>query len=227
MTRRLFFVLAVILAIPASIFAQKALIDAATNGDAAFIKNYKGDINKRLDDNNSTALILAAQNGNTDVVKVLITAKADVNAEDNDGETALSMADNEDITDLLKNSGAKQTLISAAKYGDIEFIKSYKDDVNAGGASGFTALMKAAEEGQTDSIQALLAVGAKVDVKTKDNWTALMCAADEGQIDSIEALLAAKADVSVTDSDGNSALSLAKEKKHPDVVKLLKNAGAE
>ena len=217
----------IMLTLPVITFAQKDLLTAATNGDVSFINSYNGNINQILDDNNSTALILAAKNGSTDVVKALIAKKADIDAVDNDGETALSLADNDAITQLLKDAGAKETLISAAKEGDTDFIKNYKGDVNAGGASGFTALMKAAEEGETDSIEALIAAGAKVNFKEKDNWTALMCAANEGQVDSIKALIAAGADVALTDNDGNSALSLAEEKKHLDVVNLLKKAGAE
>lgn len=217
----------IMLALPVFTFAQKALLDAATDGDVSFINSYKGNINQRLDENKSTALILAAENGNADIVKALIAKKADIDAVDNDGETALSLADDDAIAQLLKDAGAKETLISAAKEGDTDFIKNYKGDVNAGGASGFTALMKAADEGETDSIEALITAGAKVNLKEKDNWTALMCAADEGEIDSIKALIAAGADVAVTDNDGNSALSLAKEKKHSDVVNLLEKAGAE
>ena len=56
-----------------------------------------------------TALMRAAQNGQRDIVKALIEAKADVNAKNNDGDTALIVAQRQNYTKmvhLLKSAGA-------------------------------------------------------------------------------------------------------------------------
>ncbi|MBA7714258.1 hypothetical protein ES703_123275 [subsurface metagenome] len=58
-----------------------------------------------------TPLMMAANNGQHDLVKFLITKGADVNAKAKDGSTALSKATKENDTamvKLLKNSGAKE-----------------------------------------------------------------------------------------------------------------------
>ena len=52
---------------------------------------------------------MVARKGNTEVVKALIEAGADVNAKDNDGWTVLSWActkNNKDIAQLLIENGA-------------------------------------------------------------------------------------------------------------------------
>ena len=58
-----------------------------------------------------TALMLASMNGHADVVKLLISYKADVNAKNRDGMSVLVAAlnfDHPDIVEMLKNSGATE-----------------------------------------------------------------------------------------------------------------------
>jgi len=60
--------------------------------------------------NGNTALIEASEKGYTEIVKLLLKAGADVNAEDGDGRTALILAKEQgyiEIVDLLKKAGAK------------------------------------------------------------------------------------------------------------------------
>jgi uncharacterized protein len=57
-----------------------------------------------------TALIVAAQNGNPEVVQALIDAKADVNAKARNGDTPLSKASekgHQQVVELLKKAGAQ------------------------------------------------------------------------------------------------------------------------
>jgi uncharacterized protein len=56
-------------------------------------------------------LYLASESGHADVVRVLLDAKADVNAKDNHGVTALLEASQHgygDVVRVLKNAGADQ-----------------------------------------------------------------------------------------------------------------------
>ncbi len=85
------------------------IYEAARNGDVAFIKSYKGDVNV-VDKWGWTALFEAACNGHTAAVKVLIEAKANVNVEDTNGKTALMLATRcgyMDVVTELKKAGAK------------------------------------------------------------------------------------------------------------------------
>ena len=66
-------------------------------------------------------------------------------------------------------------------------------------------LLNAAKEGQTETVQALIAKGADVNAKEKNGWTALIRAAKKGHIDIVKALLEAGADVNAKDKMGGTA----------------------
>jgi curli biogenesis system outer membrane secretion channel CsgG len=121
-----------------------ALLDAVTNGDIEFIKNYKGNINQPLDtQNGSTALMQAAQKGNIAMINALLAAKADINAEDKKGNTALIRAASAGQTDAVKvliKSGANvnalnnygMTVLMCAVYGkNINVINALIEDFTA------------------------------------------------------------------------------------------------
>ena len=57
--------------------------------------------------NYTNALRLASREGHLEVVKYLIEKGADVNAKDNEGKTALDLADTEEIEEVLRKAGAK------------------------------------------------------------------------------------------------------------------------
>ncbi len=90
------------------------LIRGATVGDKARITKAlaeKADVNARAKFNGTTALMHLAGGGHTELVKLLIKAKADVNAKDNQGRTALQFAQNQnhaEIVKILKEAGATQ-----------------------------------------------------------------------------------------------------------------------
>ena len=54
-----------------------------------------------------TRRMRAAKGENMDAVRLLLAAKADVNARDKDGKTALDVARTDEIKELLKAAGAK------------------------------------------------------------------------------------------------------------------------
>ena len=90
------------------------LIRGATVGDTARIKKAladKADVNARAKFNGTTALMHLAGGGHAELVKLLIKAKADVNAKDNQGRTALQFAQNQnhaEIVKLLRAAGATE-----------------------------------------------------------------------------------------------------------------------
>lgn len=89
------------------------------------------------------------------------------------------------------------------------------------------ALLRAAREGNADTVKALLsASGADVNATDELGSTALMEAARYGHDDVVRSLLEAGADIKARDREGKTALMLAVTGGHDDVVKVLKQAGA-
>ncbi|HEX8844725.1 MAG TPA: ankyrin repeat domain-containing protein [Pyrinomonadaceae bacterium] len=89
------------------------------------------------------------------------------------------------------------------------------------------ALLRAAREGNADTVKALLASqDTNVDATDEQGNTALIEAARYGHDDVALALLAAGANTKARDRNGKTALMLAVEGGHDDVVRVLKQAGA-
>jgi hypothetical protein len=141
----------------------------------------------------TTALMQAVSNNDAEIVSALISAGANVNMKDADGDTALtSLGEGAtvEMTRALINAGAKV---------------NHKND------NGETPLIGAAENDTPDVVKELLEAGAKVNAKNKSGRTALMAAAEYGLIENIKLLLNAGADVNMKDKDGANALKLAME----------------
>lgn len=92
---------------------------------------------------------------------------------------------------------------------------------------GETPLMKAADDGHTAIVEALLKAGADVNAIDEDGQTALMMAADEGHVQIVKLLLNAGANVNAKDEDGETALMKALDENHAEVADMLRKAGAK
>jgi ankyrin repeat protein len=146
-------------------------------------------------------------------LRTLIQQKADVNATQVDGATALHWAvynqDSESL-DMLLNAGAKADLKSregvtplqmASQFGNAKFIdKLIKAGANAKqrGPAGETMLMLAARAGSPDATTVLIAAGADVNAREPlRGTTALMWAVEQKHPEAVAALLDGKADFSL------------------------------
>lgn len=175
---------------------EKKLITASEAGDLAQVKNLLKDkkinINAK-DQTGATALMLAAINGNDDVVNLLIKSKANLELKSNEGETALSFAvsnDNAGIAKKLITAGADTNIILVGDEGDNILMRSILSDkdlsqliiqknkslVNKKNKLGETALFTAARYGTTTEIDFLVKNGAQKDLKNNEGKTALVVA---------------------------------------------------
>ena len=150
-------------------------------------------------------------NGNKAAVRTLLQKKADVNAPQIDGTTALHwavQADDLETADLLIRAGA---------------------NVSAANRAGATPLLLAAVNGNAAMIEKLIKAGADPNAPlTKSGDTALMMAARTGKIDAVKVLLDRGAKVNAKETWGDTtALMWAVSERHPDVVKLLIERGAD
>jgi ankyrin repeat protein len=155
----------------------------------------------------------AAMRGDRAAVRAALARKADVNAPQIDGSTALHWAverDDLELADILIRSGARvgartregvSALQLAATNGSAallnRLLKAGADPNEPLSAAGDTALMMAARTGTVAAVRLLLEAGANVNAK--ESWggtTPLMWAASEGHADAARMLIAAGADVS-------------------------------
>jgi cytohesin len=151
----------------------------------------------------STALLLAADAGRVGVVEALLQADADVNKADDDGDAPLTVAASASIATMLIERGA---------------------DLNAANRFGATALLRAAQNGCADVVEALLQAGADVN-KADDDGFAPLSAAASARIATM--LIERGADVNAANRFGGTALLLAAQEDRADVVETLLLAGAD
>jgi ankyrin repeat protein len=153
----------------------------------------------------------AAQRGDKAVVRSLVQKKADVNAPQIDGTTALHwavQADDLELADFLIRSGAKVSIATVA---------------------GATPLQVAALNGSAALIDRLIAAGADPNAPlTRSGDTALMIASRTGKVDAVRVLLDRSTKVNAQETwGGTTALMWAVSEKHPEVAKLLVERGAD
>ena len=152
----------------------------------------------------------AVMKGDTASLRTLIEHKADVNAPQVDGATALHWAvhrDNGEAADLLIKAGAK---------------------IDVANREGVTPLAMASLYGSAAMVDRLLSAGANAKQRGPNGETMLMFAARNGNPVVIKRLAAAGADVNARESlRGTTALMWAAEQRHPDAVKVLLEVGAD
>jgi Carboxypeptidase regulatory-like domain/Ankyrin repeats (3 copies)/Ankyrin repeats (many copies) len=156
----------------------------------------------------TTALEHAVQNGNREMVQLLLSSGAKVNATNEEGGTVLMMLDEDVTSDLIWD------LINAGA--DVK----HKDE------AGNTPLMRAAGISNIEVLKTLLDAGAEVNTKNKQGQTPLMLAALEGLVNNVRALVLAGADINAKDEDEVTALGHAMEGDHATVIRFLKSKGA-
>jgi ankyrin repeat protein len=174
-------------------------------------------------------------------IRTLLKKRADVNAPQADGMTALHWAayrDDLETAKLLVSANVNATnhygvapLSLACQNGNtamVELLLTQGADPNTMLRGGETPLMTAARTGKTGPVKALLARGAEVDAKEKRGQTALMWAAADGHADVVELLLNAGADFRAALPDsGFTPLFFAAREGRMEVVRVLLKAGAD
>uniref|UniRef100_A0A4W6FGS4 Kinase D interacting substrate 220 n=1 Tax=Lates calcarifer TaxID=8187 RepID=A0A4W6FGS4_LATCA len=166
------------------------------------------DVDSRSD-NGQTPLMVAAEQGNLEIVQELIRRGANVNLDDVDCWTAL---------------------ISAAKEGHIEVVRELLEN-NANlehrDMGGWTALMWAAYKGCTDVAQLLLEKGANPNITGQYSVYPIIWAAGRGHAEIVHLLLQHGAKVNCSDKYGTTPLIWAARKGHYECVMHLLANGAD
>lgn len=161
------------------------------------IEKEKVDVNQRDDDTGNPPLVVAVEENQIEIVKLLLNRGADVNVKDwTSKNTALDISEQKGfkpISELLQQRGAKYSSGSsfhlAAKNGDIVSIEemlSKKQDINEVDAGkGWTALHYAVNYGQKHLVEYLIVKGADVNKKDflgKNNPIDVLSGVSRGEI---------------------------------------------
>ena len=142
---------------------DSALLDAAKEGNIEAVKQHLvngADVNAK--DDGWTPLHNAAGYSTKEMVELLISNGANVNAKNDDGWTPLHDAATKEVAELLIAKGA---------------------DVEAKDKDDWTPLHKATFGGHKEMVELLIAEGADVNAKGEDGWTPLNITHDSETID--------------------------------------------
>jgi uncharacterized protein len=152
----------------------------------------------------------AAMKGDAASVRALMAKKADVNAPQNDGATALHWAvfrGDAELANLLIRAGA---------------------NVKAANRQGVTPLWLASVNGDAKMLGVLLEAGADANEKLALGRTPLMIASRTGKVDAMTVLIDRGADVNAKETlRGTTAMMWAADEGHEAAIQLLIDRGAD
>lgn len=227
----------VVLVIAAAVFAIVAFKSRATSQPAEPTATG-GPSGAPAFTNVNNELLSAASSGDTAAAARLLGQGADVDAKNNQGDTALLLAAKSgkiDTARLLiekgadieaKNNVGETALIAACTSGHAEIAQLLVEKGAAADArddGGATPLMYAGLGGSTAIIDLLLAKGANINAQDDKGETPLMYAASAGSMDAVKLMLHKNANPAAKDHNGQTALEYATQWKRLDVVQLLEH----
>lgn len=211
--------------------------------DLDALKSYVeqgGNINKK-GSGGVTGLMEAVAIQDIPKVTYLIDKGADVNAVDDNGTTAYSIAfGNDAITDLLKDAGAKTDptylLMLAIENNNVKSAKTMiknKDslgiNINDKGVrgDGYSALHKAVDKGNVEIVKVLIDAGADVNIRTADHFenTPLLLAAYNENLEIVKLLVEAGADIDIDNNEDTDAPFAAYENGDMEMVRYFSDEG--
>jgi ankyrin repeat protein len=176
------------------------------------------------------------------VVVALIQAGADIKVLDPKGRTALGIAADLGLLEIVRtmlSCGVKpdladkpvSPLVRASRGGHLEIVrlllKAGADPNRISAYGNSSALADAIEKNHVDVVHELIKAGANVNTPVEDDCTALQYAIPTGNTELIRFLLEAGADVNARNWWGGNALHSAADSGSVEIVRQMIEAGAE
>ncbi len=186
--------------------AYDDMLKAVSTHDAAQVSALlqRGmDVNT-TDPEGNTLLMLAARNGDNQILEILLRNKPNILKINKYGDSALMLA-------ALRGHLQSVTALVAAG--------ADTDPV------GWTPLIYASFEGHSEIVGYLLTLDIDIDAQSANDISALMAASRNGHLEIVKILLEQGADVNLVNQDDKTALGMALAGKHTDIASLLQQAG--
>jgi len=203
-------------------------------------------VNSKSKKPTNTPLHYAAINGDIEIVEMLLSRHANINAENKYGNTPLHNAVESkkmEIIELLLKKGANvnarnsnnltpfQLAVEEGREEIIKLLLQHGANVNSAYSctyrEGYTPLCIAVEEGHEKVVKLLLECGAKIDTHDKDGKTVLQIAVERGHLEIVKVLLKFGAIIDSQDTRGRTALHIASKAGHEHIVIALLEHGSD
>lgn len=187
-----------------------------------------------------TGLILAAQNDNLKIVKLLVQQGADIEIKDWNRYNALTYSSSYEYSDIasflvesgstleLKDSGGNTPLIFSAVYDMKNLMLALINkgaDLDKKNFQGDTALMFAVSRSSSELVELLIKSGANVKLKNKEKKTAYDIAVMRIDLNSMYLINPEMA--SIRDKNGDTLLIRGCQGKDEEIVMFLHEKGAD
>ena len=226
---------------------ELGLLEACAVGNietVQFLLHYKflQHISVDVDHTNNegqTPLMIASENGYGNIVKLLLSEKANVNKQDNLGLTAVMLAKTIEIYQTLVQANADTTIVThkgstpllvSCHIGNHEVAEhllfTLKHNITTR-PDGLTILMAASQGGNYRIVQYLIEKEHDPNTQDNDGRTAIQRACLKGHYTVTELLLKHKADLNLPTHDGWTPLTGASQEGHIKIVELLLQNGVD
>ncbi|MFW5464255.1 ankyrin repeat domain-containing protein [Knoellia sp. CPCC 206453] len=196
-------------------------------------------------DSANSALLRAAESGDTEAAAEALGSGADLETRDDRGRTALLLAathDHVDLARLLVAQGASPDALDdrhdtpwlvtgvTGSVAMLEALLPAKPDLTIRNRYGGVSVIPASERGHVDYVRRVVRTGINVNHVNDLGWTALLEAVllgDGGPRHQVivRVLLEAGADPAIADREGVTALEHARSKGQSEVATILEAAG--
>jgi ankyrin repeat protein len=167
------------------------LLLAALDNDIAIVKKICERSKVADDPMAATALLLSADCGHRDIMKLLLAAAVPVGSHDAEGRTALHRAARRndkamaemllshsadvDVTSVFGLTAWSEVVASPEHEDMVKLLVAHATDINVADQDGVSTLYIAAAGGHLGLVSKLLAVGADASIRTRFGWTPLVC----------------------------------------------------
>ena len=211
------------------------LFIAARMGNKEALDLFLGsnlNFNIRLD----IPILIAAEEGHIEIVKLLLEHNADIDCQDDQGRTPLLIAaekGNIEMVEILLQRGANidlqdkegRTPLLIAAYeesiGMVELLSKHRVDIDHRDNKGYTPLSLAILKEDIKMVKLLLEHNADIDYQDDQDQTPLFIAIFKEDIEMVELLLEHNANINLQDKLGQTPLLIATQKGGERIVELL------